>query len=88
LQAFLGKINYYCQFISKLSDKAAPLHALLKKKASFVWSDASERAFQHLKDVVIKASQFQHYDAFEPLILATDASEHGIGAVKKRKERS
>jgi len=81
LQAFLGKINYYCQLISKLSDKAVPLHALLKKKASFVWSNTCERAFQHLKDAVIKATQLQHYDASEPLILATDASEHGVVAV-------
>ncbi|XP_014676701.1 PREDICTED: uncharacterized protein K02A2.6-like [Priapulus caudatus] len=81
IQAFMGKINYYGRFIADLSEKARPLYALMRKNAKFEWKQAQEEAFQLLKREVIDATQLTHYDDSKPLILATDASQHGIGAV-------
>jgi transposase InsO family protein len=80
LQAFLGKINYYGRFISSLSTKAAPLYKFLHKDAEFEWSSECDQAFTTLKNDVIQATQLTHYDESKPLILATDASQYGIGA--------
>lgn len=80
LQAFLGKINYYGRFISNLPEKAHPLHALLKKSVEFKWTDACEKAFEVLKSDIICATKLSHFDESKPLILATDASQYGVGA--------
>jgi hypothetical protein len=79
LQAFLGKVNYYNSFISNLADKAAALYRFLQKDVKFDWTPACEEAFNTLKNDVIHATRLTHYDESEPLILATDASQYGLG---------
>ena len=81
LQAFLGKINYYGRYIPNLADKASALYSLLKKNAQYSWSDGCEKSFQILKKSVIDATKLAHFDDRKPIILATDASQYGIGAV-------
>ena len=81
VQAFLGKINYYGKFIENLAEKANPLYALLKKMAKFEWTEDCQAAFENLKEDIISATKLSHYDETKQLILATDASQRGIGAV-------
>lgn len=81
LQAFIGKVNYYNRFIPNFSQMAAPLNALRKKDVSFKWSKEQEESFQQIKKHIVEASQLVHYRRDYPLVLATDASQHGIGAV-------
>jgi len=81
LQAFLGKINYYGKFVANLSQKAEPLYSLLKKSNKFDWNSKCQAAFHCLKDEVVQATRLCHYDSSKNLILATDASQYGIGAV-------
>ena len=81
LQAFLGKINYYGRYIARMSDKAAPLYAMLKKDVAFNWDAKCDTAFEQLKGDVIDATRLAHFDDSKPLILATDASNNGVGAV-------
>jgi hypothetical protein len=80
VKAFLGKINYYGRFINDLASKAAPLNRLLCKGAKFEWSDDCNKAFNKLKSDIIRTTKLTHYDERSPLILATDASQYGIGA--------
>ena len=77
----MGKVNYYRKFIADFSDKASSLYALLKKDAKFVWNSHHDDAFHKLREDIIKATKLAHYDASKNLILATDASKCGIGAV-------
>ena len=85
VQAFLGKINYYRCFIKNLAELANPLYMLLKKDCEFKWTSDCESAFQKLKNEIINATKLSHYDSSKPLILATDASNKGIGAVLMQK---
>ena len=85
-KAFLGKINYYGRFIHNLADKAAPLNRLLCKNAVFQWTPQCSESFEQLKRDVIRATTLTHFDASKPLILATDASQYGIGAVLLQRE--
>ncbi|XP_036322190.1 uncharacterized protein K02A2.6-like [Rhagoletis pomonella] len=80
LQAFLGKINYYNKFISNFADKAAPLNQLRRQGEKFRWGEKQEKAFLALKHQLSRAPLLIHFDDQLPLILATDASSHGIGA--------
>ena len=86
VQAFLGKINYYGRFIQNLSEKASPLYFLLKKSSKFEWTNDCQVAFEKLKTDVISATKLSHYNETKPLILATDASQRGIGAVLMQKQ--
>ena len=60
---------------------AQPLYELLKKNCVFKWTSDCENAFQTLKNEVVNATQLSHFNLDRPLILATDASNKGIGAV-------
>lgn len=81
LESFIGKINYYNKFIPNFSKTAAPLNELRKLNAKFVWTDLQETAFKTLRQDIVNATKLVHYDDKYPIILATDASNRGIGAV-------
>ena len=86
VKAFLGKIGYYSNFVPQMSTKAAPLYAMLTSQAKFEWTDACERAFKVLKEDILKSSCLTHYDPSKQLILATDGSPYGVGAVLSQLE--
>jgi hypothetical protein len=86
LKSFLGMIGYYRKFIPKFSKIASPLHALLKKGASFEWTVNQENAFQGLKDKLITQPILQFPDFTKEFILTTDASNLGLGAVLSQGE--
>ncbi|XP_036340796.1 uncharacterized protein K02A2.6-like [Rhagoletis pomonella] len=81
LQSFMGKVNYYCTFIKDYSTLCGPLNFLRKKNQKFVWNSAQENAFQELKKQIVDMTKLVHFDESLPIILATDASSFGIGAV-------
>lgn len=81
LRSFLGMINYYGRFIKNLSTILAPLQVLLQKETTYKWLQNCERAFQLAKKEFQNDTVLVHYDPKLPLILATDASFYGVGAV-------
>lgn len=81
LRAFIGMINYYGKFIRNLSTILYPLNRLLCKDSNFTWGDDCERSFQLAKKEFQSDTILAHYDPNLPLIVATDSSAYGIGAV-------
>ena len=77
----MGLLNYYNRFLSNLAANLTPLYSLLNKQQQWVWSDEQQVAFQRAKDALQSDALLTHYDPAEPLVLACDASEYGIGAV-------
>jgi hypothetical protein len=55
LRGFLDLSGYYRKFICHYAIVSQPLTALLKKGALFVWTKATETAFQTLKTALITA---------------------------------
>lgn len=80
-EAFLGKVNYYHNFIPNSSELAAPINKLRRKNAKFEWGQRQEEAFIALKKHIISATELSHFQEHLQIILATDASSYGIGAV-------
>jgi hypothetical protein len=81
LKTFCGMVSYYRRFIPNCSRIASPLYKLLKKDVKFVWTEAQENAFQHLKSKLISRPILQYPDFSKEFILTTDASNSGLGAV-------
>ncbi|XP_065223070.1 uncharacterized protein K02A2.6-like [Planococcus citri] len=81
IRRFIGLITYYHRFIPNLSNLTAPLRALLKKNAKFFWSSECESAFIKLKEEICSDRVVVPFDPMKPLILTTDASPVGVGAV-------
>nr|XP_040577570.1 uncharacterized protein K02A2.6-like [Lepeophtheirus salmonis] len=81
VKSFLGLVQYYGHFIPHLSEEASPLHELLKKDIVFSWSEKRQVSFQNIKSAIANSPVLTHYDPSLPLVLSTDASPIGLGAV-------
>ena len=80
VRSFAGLAGYYRKFISGFSAIAAPMIALTRKNARFVWTEECEVAFQTLKDALVEAPVLSYPAETGEWILDTDASDLGIGA--------
>jgi len=81
IRTFLGMTGYYARFIDHYQQKAAPMQALLRKRARFAWTDEQAKAFQALKDALITATVLAYPNKEHPFTLTTDASNIALGAV-------
>ena len=81
LRSFLGLANYFRAFIPRYAETAKPLTRLCSDKVQFEWSPAAETAFLALKAAVMEAPMLHHLDYNLPIVLRTDASMAGVGAM-------
>lgn len=81
LRALLGITNYYGKFLPNLSTRLEPLYRLLKKHTTWRWGESQRKAFQDAKEALQDNTLLVHYDSSRELVLACDASPHGLGAV-------
>ena len=81
LQSFLGLTNFYRKFIGKYFFKAKPLFDLLKKESTFHFGEEQKKAFDSLKNSIIKKTLLTLPDFDKSFILTTDASGFAIGAI-------
>jgi hypothetical protein len=83
LKSFLGLANYFREHVKNHSILAQPLNEMLKHynpKKVLVWTQATEAAFEALKEAVNAAPELFFIDYDLPIHLYTDASLIGIGA--------
>ena len=88
LHQFLGLASYYRRYIHKFSNIASPLNGLTQKGAGP--HAACENAFQTLKGCLTNSpvlSYPQFGSTASELILQTDASDAGLGAVLEHSGR-
>ena len=85
LKSLLGAINYYGRFLPNLATLLHPLYGLLHHTANWVWSRDCDKAFQEVKGLLTSDNVLVHFDLNKPLVLSTDASPYGLGAVLSHK---
>ncbi|KAK8775142.1 hypothetical protein V5799_031518 [Amblyomma americanum] len=88
LKSFLGFASYFRRFIPDFAKHSAPLTALLKKNAPWSWTQAQQLAFLDVKHALLEPPTSAHYDESAPIVLHTDASQDGLGAVLLQEDES
>ncbi|KAJ8011709.1 hypothetical protein DPEC_G00061060 [Dallia pectoralis] len=81
VRGFIGLASYYRRFVKDFASVAKPLHELTKKYARFNWTDECQEAFEQLKSRLTSAPVLGYPLDSGQLLLDTDASDWGIGAV-------
>ena len=83
VRQFLGLASYYRRSVPGFAKAAAPLHAWLKKDATFYWTEQCQESFDCLKKLLVTAPvlAYPQFQSEHPFILETDASTEGLGAV-------
>lgn len=84
VRQFLGKINFYHEYIQKRAIILDPLHNLLRKNQKFIWSEDCQNAFDKIKDLLCSQPVLSIYDPDLPINIYTDASLEGVGAILKQ----
>lgn len=84
VRQFLGKINFYNEYVPKISLILEPLHNLLRKGQEFIWSEECQKAFEYMKNFLCTQPVLAIFDPDQPIHIYTDASLQGIGAVLKQ----
>lgn len=87
LQKFLGMLEFYGRFIKGRSSIKAPLNQLLCNNAAWHWGPKQEEAFCRLKEALAEDSLLTPFNPNETVVLTTDASPTGIGAVLEQNGR-
>jgi len=80
VQKFLGVVNYLRNFIENLAELTAPLRDLLKKETHFQWNDNLSKCVDTIKSKICEATTLLPFDPTLPILIQTDASQHGLGA--------
>lgn len=84
IRQFLGKINFYHEYIPKSAIILEPLHNLLRKNQKFIWSVECQKSFENIKKLLCSQPILEIFDKNLPINIHTDASLEGIGAVLKQ----
>ena len=84
LKRFLGVINYYHRFIPGAAAVMQPLHIVSSRKPAtqvIQWTREERNSFERAKTLLANVTTLHHPTVDGPLILSTDASDIGVGAV-------
>lgn len=84
VRQFLGKINFYHEYIMNSAIILDPLHKLLRKNEPFLWTEKCEESFNHIKQLLCSQPILEIFDNDLPIKIFTDASIEGIGAILKQ----
>lgn len=81
LQSFLGRCNYYRQFVARYSIFLEPFRNLLKEKHEWMWTNEHIKAYNELKNNLADSIMLNHYIPGQMFKLQTDASSKGISGI-------
>ncbi|BES90541.1 Retrotransposon protein [Nesidiocoris tenuis] len=84
VRQFLGKVNFYHKYIENSARLLEPLHNLLRKNAEFVWTEQCQESFESVKKHLCSQPILAIFDPKLKIIIETDASGDGVGAVLKQ----
>jgi hypothetical protein len=78
VRSFLVLAGYYRRFIPNFSKIVKPVTELLKKENKYIWSDACDEAFKHLKKLLTTSPVLAQPNTTKPFDVYCDASSTGL----------
>jgi hypothetical protein len=87
VQSFLGLAGYYRWFIPNFSKIATRITRLLKKGNKYLWSEACDEAFKHLRRLLTISPVLAQPDTTKPFDVYCDASGTDLGGVLMQEGR-
>jgi hypothetical protein len=81
VRSFFRLAGYYRRFILNFSKIMKPFTELLKKGNKYVWSEAYDEAFKHLKKLLTTSHVLAQPDTTKPFDVYCDTSVTGLGGV-------
>ena len=81
VRRFLGVTNAFRESINGYAQLVEPLQRLTKKGITFEWKSEHEVAFTSLRSQIANHATLHHLTYEHPIVLRTDASIEGVGAV-------
>jgi hypothetical protein len=87
VRSFLLLAGYYRWFISNFSKIMKPITELLKKGNKYLWSEACDEAFKHLKRLLTTSPVLAQPDTTKLFDVNCDASGTGVGGVLMQEGR-
>ena len=87
VRSFMGMAGYYRRFIKDFSKMSSPLTNLTRKNQPFRWTEKCEQAFSKIKEALVNAPVLRVPEGNEDLIVYTDASGSGLGAVLMQQDQ-
>ena len=81
VRQFLGLTQYYRRFQKDYAKIAHPLHNLTKKDVIFSWTPECQKAFDTLRNNLIKPPILAYPDMSRDFLVTCDASNKGLGYI-------
>ncbi|RLU18028.1 hypothetical protein DMN91_010270 [Ooceraea biroi] len=88
VRSFIGMVQYLSKFVPKLCDLLASFYTLLKKGSEFQWQKCHDQAFSKICRQLTSAPCLAIFDPSRPIMVTTDSSSYGLGAVLRIQEAS
>ena len=79
VKSFLAMTGYYGRFIPRFADMIYPLTELTKRKSTFKWERAEEKAYNDVRLCLGREPILKIVDFDKQMYLQTDASDVGLG---------
>lgn len=86
VRRIVGVASWYRRFVPNFSTIVAPLTALTRKNAKFMWDNKCEEAFSKVKENLVQAPVLSCPNFDRPFFVQCDASDFGLGAVLLQKQ--
>ena len=87
MHSFLGLVNFLNQYTPRLAELCSPLRKLILKDSHYSPGDSEHAAFDTIKAEFKKKIMLPYFDRIKEIILQTDASKKGFGAVILQEEQ-
>ena len=87
IQRLQGTVGYLSRFLPHLSDVLKPLRQLTVKDEPWIWKKEHDEAFKEVKRLVTTSPVLVYFRSDKPLVVQTDASQNGLGAVLLQENR-